>query len=366
MYENDIHVGYCGNICEGGFTWCLAHKPTHIRDSLNGATKVQGVSLAPSRVIGLIRVVHKQSISLVAYFEHRWRETDWACSLDAVSLCRHTWTPVDDTLDRQADQQRNSPNPAMKMGMIRFHKSFEEQWEDVSLLLQRTLTKERMVAFRTMDTMVCEVVGSGQTHSGQTFLRLTLTHVPLHRWGIGLVVSRDRASYISIDMHRLDYESMFDMIRDNENHFKRCLVYVSAQTADHVQDLVHHRMYDMETIALHIDLEGSAVDAAHLLFETLRPEAATLAQSACSCFLLYEQMICHHFSFTDHHEKWAQIQQPCATYVTVKQKIKGHHGGAVYKADNRTLYVDHNLDGYISKSYEKYKKAHIKLHHSPT
>ena len=86
LYESNMHVGYCEDMSEGGFAWCAAHTPVQIRDSLNGVRKQRIVSLAPSPVIKCIHGVQKQFISLVAYFEHRWAETNWACSLDVVPI----------------------------------------------------------------------------------------------------------------------------------------------------------------------------------------------------------------------------------------------------------------------------------------
>ena len=249
------------------------------------------------------------------------------------------------------------------MGMIRFHESFEGKWGDISHLLQQSLTKGRMLQFKNMDTMVCEVVGSRETDIGRTFVRLALAGIPLHRWSIGLVVCLDRARYISIDMNRVDYKSMFDVVYDNEKYFKRCLVYVAAYTADHVSHLVQHPMYTMEKIAVHIDLEDVAMDAAQELLQTGRPEAAALAPSAHSCSLLHGQTICNYFSYTD-REEWAVINDACATYVTVKQESKGHKGGFIYKAGSRSLYVDHKLDGHmmrISTPFQKHNAAHITL-----
>ena len=173
------------------------------------------------------------------------------------------------------------------MGMIRFHESFKNQWEDAKPVLQSTLTAGRKNASKTMDSLVCDITGtaSNRTQTDVTFRLLVLEHIPLHRWSIGLVSRGKMASSLSIDMHSVDYMAIFDIVH-TDKYFEGCCVYVSVHTADHVLGLIRHPMYKMLNISLDIDLLNDVMDAAELLLEAVRPEVVVPARLARPCFLL--------------------------------------------------------------------------------
>ena len=103
--DRGVFYGMCQRLCGDKSPWCILHDGAHTM-----GRDVREQSVVP--LFHLPRYLAYKRVTMVGYFEHRWKSDDWACSFD--------------TLRDQAMQATG--NHANTLGTLRFVGFVDEEY----------------------------------------------------------------------------------------------------------------------------------------------------------------------------------------------------------------------------------------------
>ena len=247
-------------------------------------------------------------------------------------------------MDLQIERTSELPIGQPKLGVIRFAQDFGVKLDDILYLLNQTIVssektndsvQRRIQAFRSMHTMVVELTGQPRGQMKDSFIRIVLLLVPLHTWAMGAMVINRQLEFLSIDMERVEYSRLFDMIH-TDPMFSACFLYVRLHTTEQLMALLNQPASN-RTGALHIDNnERMTADIGLGTIATIcNRHVESLPPMSQSWGVPYRNLTRLQFSV---NQKMKVIRESCATYFTVDRV--GQRGRVLQSPTGQNVYVD--------------------------
>ena len=156
--------------------------------------------------------------------------------------------------------------------MVRFAQDFGRRLDDILYILKQTLLlsretegqsgRRRIQAFRGMDTLLIELTGQPVASMKEGFLQVVLALLPLFAWEMAAIVVSCQLYFLSIDIKRLDHQSLFDIIYIRKA-FSDCFLYIRLHTMEHMRAFLRHPI-SKRTGALHVDIKESMLEGADI------------------------------------------------------------------------------------------------------